>query len=78
MLADNINSFLQLLLCYILAAAQHDAVSMGNLINEEFAIISGIHLALFRMNYCNAAIHNYFVIEYSSNRLLDIRQLADA
>ena len=73
MLTDNINGFLELLLIYILAAAKNNAVSMSNLINEELAIISGIHLALLGMNHCNAAINYHIIIAHLGNSSLYIR-----
>ena len=75
-LTDNLHSLSQLLFRHILAAAQHNAVSMGNLIHEELPIIPGVHLALLGVNYGNAAVQDYIITQHGGNGLLYIRQLA--
>ena len=75
-LTDNLHSLSQLLFRHILAAAQHNAVSMGNLIHEELPIIPGVHLALLGVNYGNAAVQDYIITQHGGNSLLYIRQLA--
>ena len=75
-LANNLHSFRQLLLSYILTAAKHYTICMGNLVNKEFTIVTGIHLAFLGMNYRNTAIHNYIIAKDSSYSLFHIRQLA--
>ena len=77
-LADNLHSFCQLLLSYILTAAKHYTICMGNLVNKELTIVTGIHLAFLGMNYRNTAIHNHIIAKNSGYSLLHIRQLAYA
>ena len=76
MLTDNINGLLKLLLIYILAAAENNAISMGNLVNEELTVVSGIHLALLGMYHCNTAFNYHVIIADLGNSNLYIRQLA--
>ena len=74
-LTDNLHGLSQLLFRHILAAAQHNTISMGNLVHKELPIIPGIHFAFLGMDYGNAAVHNHIITQNGGNCLLYIRKL---
>ena len=74
-LTDNLHGLSQLLFRHILAAAQYNTVSMGNLVHKELPIIPGIHFAFLGMDYGNAAVHNHIITQNGGNCLLYIRKL---